>query len=68
MTARHPPRSIAPAAICVSATATPAAAPPYATRSMIVMELSCIVSTRIVMRRNFSACSFISACLNSSAW
>ena len=52
------------APLCSSQTAMPmpSAAPPKATRSMIVIELSCIVSTFIVMRRNFSASSFMIRC------
>ena len=52
---------------CVTAMMTPSAAPPYAIKSMMVMELSCMVSTFMVILRNFSASAFISLFLNSSA-
>ena len=39
--------------------AIPSAAPPYATKSMILMEFNCIISTRIVTFLNFSASSSI---------
>ncbi len=62
-----PARPTAPAWNCVTATQVPAAAPQNATRSMMVMELSCMVSTRMVTRRKRSASSFISRCLKASA-
>ena len=58
---RQPVRSTLPALNCVTERIMPSAAPPYAIRSMIVMELSCIVSTFIVILRNFSDSLFISS-------
>ena len=43
------------------------AAPPYASRSIRVTEFSCMVSTRMVILRNRSACSFICSCFQPSA-
>ena len=64
---RHPSRETPPLWYWVTAMMTPSAAPPYAIRSIMVMEFNCMVSTFMVIFRNFSACSFISCCLNASA-
>ena len=63
MTAKQPQNGMRPARNSRTASTMPSAAPPYATRSMMVMELSCIVSTFMVILRNFSASRFISSCL-----
>ena len=47
--------------------AIPAPAPPYATKSIIVVLASCITSTFIVIFLNSSALSFILPCWASSA-
>ncbi len=49
------------------ASAIPAPAPPYATRSIIVVLASCITSTFIVIFLNSSALSFILPCCALSA-
>ena len=49
------------------ASAIPEPAPPYATKSIIVVLASCITSTFIVIFRNSSALSFIFPCCASSA-
>ena len=56
-----------PATNCLTVKIMPKAAPPYATKSIIVMELSCIVRTFIVIFLNSSASSFIFLFLYSSA-
>ena len=66
MIKRQPDTSIFPHANCVTARIIPTAAPPYAIKSIIVMELSCIVRTFIVIFLNFSASIFISSFLNLS--
>ena len=56
-----------PATNCLTVRIMPKAAPPYATRSIIVMEFSCMVRTFIVIFLNSSASSFIFLFLYSSA-
>ena len=63
---KQPAISICPLLNCNTDIISPSAAPPYATKSIIVMELSCIVSTFIVIFLNFSDSSFIRLFLYSS--
>ena len=67
MIKRQPARSTSPALNRLTASIIPSAAPPYAIKSIIVMELSCMVSTFMVILRNLSDSSFIFSCLYSSA-
>ena len=50
-----------------TATAMPTAAPPYATMSITLVELSCIVRTFIVIRRKFWDSTSISSAFCWSA-
>ena len=67
-TAKAPVKPMAPIASCHMARMMPAAAPPNATRSMMVMEESCTPSIFIVARRKPSAPSFMRLCQRASAW
>ena len=64
---RAPANVTPPFANCTSMTTMPAAAPPNANRSMTVIELSCMVSRRIVALRNPSASSFMTSWRRASA-
>ncbi len=66
-TKKAPEKPMAPGASCSTATAMPAAAPPKATRSITLMELSCTRSIFMVARRKPSDSSFIRLCQRSSA-
>ena len=60
------PIEICPFLNSINATIVPSAAPPKAIRSIIFMELSCILKTFIVTFLKLSASSFIFLCLISS--
>ena len=66
-TAIAPAMSMPPSRNCQTATPIPAAVPPYATASIAVSERNWICSTRIVITRNASAFSSMSAAARSSA-
>lgn len=65
---KAPAKPTEPAANCMSTTMMPTAAPPKANKSMMVMELSCILSRFMVARRKLSASSFMMRWRCSSAW
>ena len=66
---KMPPKSETdPRMQAATATVIPAAAPPRATMSITMIELSCIDRTAIVTLRKCSASSFMRSWRASSAW